>query len=94
MKPSVAPFVLAAILVPTLALAGPAEDKGLEIAKEADRRDTGFANTTADMVMILRNKRGQETKEENTSTTFHDLSSPADSCGAKGVQSGPSMGAA
>ena len=64
MKRSVAPFVLAAILVPTLALAGPAEDKGLEIALEADRRDTGFANTTADMVMILRNKRGQESKRE------------------------------
>ncbi len=64
MKRSVAPFVLVAILVPTLALAGPAEDKGLEIAKEADRRDTGFGNTTADMVMVLRNKRGQESKRE------------------------------
>ena len=31
MKRSVTPFVLVAILVPTLALAGPAEDKGLEI---------------------------------------------------------------
>jgi outer membrane lipoprotein-sorting protein len=52
------------MLVPALALAGPAEDKGLEIAKEADRRDTGFGNTTANMVMVLRNKRGQESKRE------------------------------
>ncbi|MEM7435995.1 MAG: outer membrane lipoprotein-sorting protein [Myxococcota bacterium] len=57
-------LLLASLLVPALALAGPAEDKGLEIAKEADRRDTGFGDTTADMVMILRNKRGQESKRE------------------------------
>lgn len=55
---------LALVLFPALALAGPAEDKGLEIAKEADRRDTGFGDTTADMIMILRNKRGQESKRE------------------------------
>jgi len=64
MKRSFAPFVLVAMLVPTLALAGPAEDKGLEIAKEADRRDTGFGDTTANMLMILRNKKGQESKRE------------------------------
>ncbi|MEM7136377.1 MAG: outer membrane lipoprotein-sorting protein [Myxococcota bacterium] len=57
-------LLLASVLIPALALAGPAEDKGLEIAKEADRRDTGFGDTTADMVMILRNKRGQESKRE------------------------------
>ncbi len=57
-------LVLAAVAFPTSALAGPAEDKGLEIAKEADRRDTGFGDTTANMLMILRNKRGQESKRE------------------------------
>jgi outer membrane lipoprotein-sorting protein len=64
MKRSIAPFVLVAMLVPTLALAGPAEDKGLEIATEADRRDTGFGDTTSDMLMVLRNKRGQESRRE------------------------------
>lgn len=63
MKRSAATFALTLVL-PALAFAGPAEDKGLEIAKEADRRDTGFQDTTADMVMILRNKRGQESKRE------------------------------
>jgi outer membrane lipoprotein-sorting protein len=63
MKRSVA-LALAAMLVPALALAGPAEDKGLEISEEADRRDTGYGDTKADMVMILRNKRGQESKRE------------------------------
>lgn len=57
-------LVLVAMFVPALVMAGPAEDKGLEIAKEADRRDTGFGDTTADMIMILRNKRGQESRRE------------------------------
>jgi len=64
MKRSVAPFVVVAMLAPALAFAGPAEDKGLEIAKEADRRDTGFGDLTAQMVMTLRNKRGQESTRE------------------------------
>ena len=32
--------------------------RGLEIAREADRRDTGFGDFTANMVMELRNKQG------------------------------------
>jgi len=64
MKRSVAPFVVLAMLVPALAFAGAAEDKGLEIAKEADRRDEGFGDSRSNMVMILRNKRGQESKRE------------------------------
>jgi len=34
------------------------EEKGLEIAIEADRRDNGFGDSTADMTMELRNKQG------------------------------------
>ena len=64
MKRSVAPFVILAMLVPALALAGEAEDKGLAIAKEADRRDEGFGDSKSKMTMILRNKRGQESKRE------------------------------
>lgn len=37
------------------------EEKGLEIAQEADRRDTGFGDTKAEMRMILRNRNGDET---------------------------------
>lgn len=36
------------------------EEKGLAIALEADRRDTGFRDFTADMQMVLRNRHGQE----------------------------------
>jgi len=57
--------ILLAVLFPAAALAaGPAsgEDRGLEIAIEADRRDTGFGDFTADMAMILRNRHGQESE--------------------------------
>ncbi|HIP53480.1 MAG TPA: outer membrane lipoprotein-sorting protein [Chromatiales bacterium] len=37
-----------------------AEEKGLAIVKEYDRRDTGFGDYRADMVMTLRNKKGDE----------------------------------
>ena len=38
-----------------------APDKGaIEIAKEADRRDVGFGDTSSQMTMTLRNRQGQE----------------------------------
>tara|TARA_R110002110_G_scaffold195770_1_gene405424 strand:- start:26042 stop:26821 length:780 start_codon:yes stop_codon:yes gene_type:complete len=40
--------------------AGPAEEKGLEIAKEADNRDKGFQDQKADLKMILRNRQGDK----------------------------------
>ena len=52
----------AAILLPTLVQAGAAEDKGLAIAMEADKRDIGFGDSKADMEMILKNKSGQQAK--------------------------------
>lgn len=36
------------------------EEKGLAIAIDADMRDTGFETQTADLVMTLRNRQGQE----------------------------------
>jgi len=46
------------------------EQRGLEIAVEADRRDTGFADMSADLVMTLRNKHGQETSRTMRSRTL------------------------
>jgi outer membrane lipoprotein-sorting protein len=37
-----------------------AEDKGLQIAQEADKRNDGFGDSKAELKMILRNKNGQE----------------------------------
>ncbi len=40
------------------------QEKGLEIAVEADRRDSGFHDSTASMRMLLRNKRGDESSRD------------------------------
>lgn len=52
--------VLALFLLPRLAQAETPEEKGRAIAVEADARDTGFGDSTADLVMILKNRHGQE----------------------------------
>ncbi|GMQ96368.1 MAG: outer membrane lipoprotein-sorting protein [Gammaproteobacteria bacterium] len=54
------------LLIPLLpeALAETAQEKGLAIAVEMDQRDTGWGDMTADMQMILRNKRGDESLRE------------------------------
>ena len=56
-------LLLAWILTPAVALS-PAEEKGLEIAIEADRRDEGWQDQKADLLMILRNRHGQESVRE------------------------------
>lgn len=57
-------ILIIALLTPLLniAYAQTPEEKGLAIAIEADKRDTGWADQIADMNMILKNKQG------NTST--------------------------
>lgn len=40
------------------------EEKGLAIAKEAEMRDTGWQDSTADMKMLLKNKEGKESLRE------------------------------
>jgi len=50
-----------------------AEQRGLEIAVEADRRDTGFHDSQAAMRMILRNKRGDESTREIRVRTLEQL---------------------
>jgi hypothetical protein len=47
-------------LLPIAAQAETPEEKGLAIAKEADRRDTGWQDQTASLKMVLRNRHGQE----------------------------------
>ncbi len=55
-------LTLSLFLLPLSVTAETPEEKGLAIAKEADRRDTGFEDLTANMLMILKNKHGQESK--------------------------------
>lgn len=55
-------FSITALIVTTLSTtlvyAETAEQKGMAIAIESDKRDTGFTDFTANMVMELRNKQG------------------------------------
>jgi outer membrane lipoprotein-sorting protein len=54
-------ILLAALcLLPAGVAAETAEQKGLAIATEADKRDSGFVDYSNDVKMILRNKQGQE----------------------------------
>lgn len=41
-----------------------ADDRGLEIAQEAERRDTGWQNAMADMKMVLTDRKGRTTSRE------------------------------
>ena len=43
-------------------LAESAEERGLEIAREVDRRDTGFGDFSVEMGMLLRNAQGEESQ--------------------------------
>ena len=58
------PFVLFAITLAPDAYAESPEEKGLAIALEMDRRDRGWKDQRADLVMILRNRQGQESRRE------------------------------
>ena len=53
-------LTMSLLLLPLAAGAESPEEKGLAIAREADRRDTGFGDSTANLLMVLRNRHGQE----------------------------------
>ncbi len=56
-------IVFALAIVSTLfskSLAQTPEERGLQIAIEVDQRDSGFGDLTANMIMILRNRHGEE----------------------------------
>ncbi|MEE9524718.1 MAG: outer membrane lipoprotein-sorting protein, partial [Thermodesulfovibrionales bacterium] len=52
------------MVVPALVNAETPEEKGLAIAREGDKRGGGFKDSTAKMLMVLRNKHGQESTRE------------------------------
>jgi outer membrane lipoprotein-sorting protein len=66
MKNNVIPVLIVVFLPPALAVAPSstqgqtAAEKGLAIVKEADKRDEGFKDFTAEAVMTLKNKHGEE----------------------------------
>lgn len=53
-------IVLMSMLMASLVVAETPEQRGLEIAQEADRRDSGFVDSKADLTMLLKNRNGDE----------------------------------
>jgi len=71
---------LAVVFIAVIALCGAVhaqtpEERGKEIAVEADKRDTGWGDSTATLSMILRNQGGEESKRE---LQIKALEQPAD----------------
>ena len=52
------------LLTPAYSQSATAEEIGLKIAKDARSLERGFGNFTAQQVMILRNKQGQQSKRQ------------------------------
>ena len=67
------------VLLPE-AFADTPEEKGLAIATEAEKRDTGWVDQSADLEMILRNKQG-----ETSSRTLHINTLEVDGDGDKSL---------
>lgn len=51
--------ILACLLISINTQADNAEQRGLEIAQQVDKQDTGFGDSTASLIMELKNKQGQ-----------------------------------
>ncbi|MDQ8202431.1 outer membrane lipoprotein-sorting protein [Pelagicoccus sp. SDUM812003] len=50
-----------------------AEERGLQIAEEMDRRDSGFGDTSAELLMELRNKQGETSSREMSMRTLEGI---------------------
>lgn len=63
-------ILLVLLLSTAMAFAQTPEEKGLEIAVEADKRDQGFADSSSQMIMTLKNADGDESIREMRSKTL------------------------
>ena len=73
--------------LPLVVTAQNAEDRGLEIAEEADRRDNGFVSQVASLRMTLRNRHGQESVREIRNRTLEVAAWPVQQLLRHGVVS-------
>jgi len=69
-KTLTASFLFAPLLFVSPVYSETAEEKGLAIVMEADKRDEGFGDYTANMTMILKNRQGKESKRTIRSKTL------------------------
>ncbi len=66
-------FISLILALAPLSIAGTQTDdggKGLAIAVEADKRDAGFGDSRVKLLMILKNKRGQESRRKMRTRTL------------------------
>lgn len=63
-------MLIALFLVQSGLKAQTAEERGLEIAIEADKRDTGFLDSETELKMVLRNRHGEESTREMRNKTL------------------------
>jgi len=61
--------ILIAVLSPTVHAETP-DEKGYAIAKETDKRESGFIDSSNDSILILRNAQGEESVRELTIKTL------------------------
>lgn len=69
-KQIVTAISLVALLTSAVAHAQSAQEKGLEIAKKANKADEGFLSSEVNLKMILRNKQGQQSERFLQNKTF------------------------
>ena len=62
--------LLILLTVSTSMVAQAPEDKGLQIALEVDKRDTGFSDSVTELKMVLRNRNGEESTREMRNKTL------------------------
>ena len=72
LKPLIAMLLISSTFS-TSSFALTAEEKGLQIAVEADKRDLGFGDTKSSMTMVLKNQYGEETQRNMHSKTLEQL---------------------
>lgn len=90
MRPLNIKIITLAIFAMTMLFFGPAgvfaeqtaEEKGFEIAARSDRSDRGFADSTVDLKMVLRNAAN---KESSRTLTIKTLEIPDESVGDKSL---------
>ncbi len=63
-KKTIFGLLLCVLLFPFHSFAETDEERGLEISKEADRRNNGFDDFRADMEMILKNRKGDQSTRQ------------------------------
>ncbi|MEM9158733.1 MAG: outer membrane lipoprotein-sorting protein [Verrucomicrobiota bacterium] len=65
--------LLATLIAAPFASAMTPEERGLEIARESDKRDTGFGDTVSDMEMVLENRHGETSTRKMTLKTLEGI---------------------